>query len=799
MKKKLLVIRAAKVATLSVCVVLLVSVASIGILLLLSLPSKSGTAVLEGLNGDVKIARDKIGVPTIEGKSRIDVVRSLGYTHAQERFFQMDMQRRRAAGELAEVMGSRALPIDKYYKIFRFRDLAERVVRNLPDDHLELLEAYVSGINHGLADLTVKPFEYFLLNVEPEPWANEDTILVAYSLYSMLQNKEIWADWTLGTMSDTLPKPVFDFFVNNGSIYESALDESKRSILAIPPKQYFSYLNSHDKETVYHVPPEDDGSLVPGSNAWTVSGKHTANGNALLANDMHLDLLVPNIWYRTTLKYSTLEREDIMTVHGITLPGIPFVIIGSNGSVSWGITNAKIDTIDLVLLQTDENGTYYSKNGVFDLEEEATIINVKGKPPVNHVVKSSPFGPIFPYQINDIPVSVRWTALETDGFNLGLSSLETAGSVEEVMNNSDRIAGPALNLHVIDKFGSIGWSVIGSVPSRVDHHGQVPILSGSLSVLWKNNYAQLNLPKIVNPPNGFLWSANNRVLSDNHGNVITSSKFRNGARAAQIRDLLMENDKHDELSFLDIQLNDEARYLKRWKELFLRALQHSLDIDPDFPVLLELLRKWDGRASANSSAYYHLRNFRSFVATQVLGRILAPCYERDSRFNYTLFDYEEALWEIVNQAPDYLVDETHGSFEAELVFCIQRMLQAYRKRDRGYTELNELKWGNFNISKIRHPVLGGIPLISKLLSMPEVGQSGDSGMPRVSAPTFGASQRLVVNPGDESSGIFQMPGGQSSNPLSKHYGDMHRDWVEGNATSLVPGPVVKTLILKPKK
>ncbi|HEV2844927.1 MAG TPA: penicillin acylase family protein, partial [Thermoanaerobaculia bacterium] len=324
-----------------------------------SLPQLDGERALAGLSAPVEVERDDLGVPTVRGASRVDIARAIGFLHAQDRFFQMDLLRRQSAGELAEIIGAPALETDREHRVHRFRTRARRVQEAAPPADRALLAAYTEGVNAGLAALGEKPFEYLALRVDPAPWRPEDSILVVYSMFIELHDEDGSNESELGTLRDTLPREMFEFLAPAGTEWDAPIAGEAFATPPIPGPEVFDIRKrpAVARPKAASLRPEssweeDDGRAAIGSNNWAVAGSHSADGRALLANDMHLDIRVPNTWYR-----ASFARPDgaggTLRMTGVTLPGVPAIVVGSNGHVAWGFTNSYGDWTDLVELEVD--------------------------------------------------------------------------------------------------------------------------------------------------------------------------------------------------------------------------------------------------------------------------------------------------------------------------------------------------------------------------------------------------------------------------------------------------------------
>ncbi len=303
-----------------------------------SLPDLNGEIPLDGLTAEVEVARDAQGVPTIQGANRIDVARALGFVHAQERFFQMDLMRRRAAGELSELLGASMLDIDRYHRVHRMRARAERVVAEASHSESALLSAYVDGVNAGLEALEASPFEYVVLGSDPKPWSAPDSVLVVFSMFFELNDDRGSLESAQALLRDVLHPELAEFLDPAGTEWDAPLFGDALLPSAIPGPGAVEL----SEPPAARLEDEHELAADIGSNNWALAGSKTLHGGAILANDMHLGHTVPNLWYRAVMTYGSRRLV------GVTLPGTPALVVGSNGDIAWGFTNTGGDWVDLV-------------------------------------------------------------------------------------------------------------------------------------------------------------------------------------------------------------------------------------------------------------------------------------------------------------------------------------------------------------------------------------------------------------------------------------------------------------------
>ncbi|MEO6875066.1 MAG: penicillin acylase family protein [Opitutaceae bacterium] len=770
-----------------------------------SLPQLDGSATLAGLGAPVTVTRDALGVPTVKAVSRMDAARALGYLHAQDRFFQMDLLRRRGAGELSELFGNVALNADRTTRRHGFRALAKKVLDGLPPGDRALLTSYTAGVNAGLAALKEKPFEYLVLRVTPEPWRPEDSMLIIYAMTLDLQDSTGSYELSLATARDQLGNAGLAFFAPLLGPDDAALDGSTAPLAPIPAA---NVINVRNPEKVAHATrlsvhplfaatsvPEPD--LLPGSNCFALAGIHTATGAGLLANDPHLDLSVPNLWYRAEVEW----REPVAGhLVGVTIPGMPFVVIGSNGHIAWGLTNGFVDTGDLVTVpvNTIDRSLYRAPGHVelVPIEKHSDVIRVKGGDPVTIENDWTIWGPIVAKDGNGRPLAYHWTAYDPVATNLEFIRLESAQTTAQAVVIAHRAGMPAQNFVVADAAGQIAWTITGRLPKRFGYDGRLPTSWNFGDRGWKGFLPPDEVPTVIAPASGRLWTANNRALGDPALTLLGDSGYASPPRAAQIRDDLLPLEKAGPRDLLAIQLDDRARFLDRWQKLLLTVLTpEAVAHHPSRAELRQLVEHWGAAASVDSAGYRLVRAFRSRTADLALKPIFAPCVDAMPGFDWGRFHYESALWTMLQEKPLHLLAPQFSNWDALLLAAADQVIADVKQRN---LPLAKDTWGLRNTARIMHPFGHMLPSwLGGWLNMPADQLNGDTNMPRVQTPTFGASMRLAVSPGHEAEGLFQMPGGQSGHPLSPYYRAGHEAWVHGEPGPLLPGPTVHTFVLNP--
>ncbi len=763
----------------------------------------SGHTELSGLEGSVSIARDDLGVPDIQARNRQDAARALGYLHAQDRFFQMDLQRRSAAGEMAALLGPSQLKTDRDTRRHRFRMRAGQVLQNMDSQERSILEAYTAGVNAGLDDLKSRPFEYLVLRQKPQPWRPADSILTLYAMFldlsfSTASTEEAWAN-----VRDNLPPALVEFLLPRGNLWEAPLQNQSHPGVILPDsvqcdiRTWAVAGNSLDEFwAAQQQSPRHDSA---GSNNWAVAGSLTGHGGALLANDMHLGHMLPNIWYRARMSWP--EENEIRSLVGVTLPGLPMLVAGSNGRVAWGFTNSYGDWADLIILELDPDNPnrYRTEGGWEEISQTAEIIFQEEAKPDTLWVEETIWGPIWSTDTQGNRLVLRWSAHDRETVYSGLRTMETVNNVDEVVARAGSVGMPQQNLVCADSSGRIAWTIAGFIPRRVGWDGRLPVSWASGANRWDGYYSCAEQPRLVDPPEGRLWTANSRVTAGDDFKIVGDGGYGLGPRARQIRDDLRALQQPVEKDMLQVQLDDRAVFLAQWRELVIKTLQSQ---PPEIgslrdEFLKEVKDHWQGRAIPESVSYRLVRSFTYECIDGVYDVLTRACEDADSNFSSYWLPYRHAVtWELLNSQPAHLLPGLWTDWDDFILKAVDRTMVNATADGALFSDYT---WGNLNVVEVVHPFTWLAPWLSRWLSAPAEPLPGDSFMPRVQHRRSGASERLVVSPGREKDGILHMPGGQSGHPMSPFFLAGHKAWTEGLATSLLPGPEKYLLVLEPAK
>ncbi len=747
-----------------------------------SLPRQAGRAAVPGLAAPAQVEIDGLGIPRVHARSLDDAFQAQGFMHAQTRFFEMDLARRSAAGELAALVGRGALPLDEQSRPYGFRARARAVLAALPARERGWLEAYAAGVNAGLADLGSRPPAYWVLRERPQPWKPEDSLLVAYAFYTMLSDNERY-EQPQGVMKATLPASVYRFLTPTTSRFDRPLTALAADAtggyrpLPIPP----------DADLRAALAPTAPGPAVeppltgPASNEWAVAASRSATGQAMVANDPHLTLRLPNSFYRSELYW------DGHAARGLGIPGLPGIIVGATDRLAWGVTVSYVDQADWVVVEPAQDGRYRIPGGseAFGVDHER--IAVHGGAPVSLDVKTTRWGPVLGRDWRGRPLALHATWLEPDGLNLAMLNLLDAPSAAAAVEVVDGWHGPSLNWVFADTGGHIAWTVNGPIPKRRD-------LDGSLPESWAGGgrgwTGRLDPPRLEDPADGILFTANNRTLPEPDADALTHMWMR-PLRAKRIADMLAAHPGLDTHASLAMQLDTRAEGYDFVRDLALEVLSPA-ESDPALKRVRAHIAAWNGRADADEPGFRLLQVFYRALLQRVLSPLLARPLAADPKFVYRWPLADEPLRRLLETRPAALLA---GEFPSWRAYLRDVLVEAVRRLEHD-PHGPDAAWGDVNRLDVRHP-LARLPLLGRWLRLPSVPLSGSMVSVRVLAPDFGAVFRMDVAPGDPGAGVLEMAGGQSGHPLSQHFEDQERAWVRGTPAAFLAGPTAASFELVP--
>jgi penicillin amidase len=760
------------------------------------LPQLDGTTTLPGLQGEVTLERDNWGVPHIRASSVEDAVEAQGYVVAQDRLWQMDLLRRASRGQLSEILGPRTLKIDKDFRNLNFGRAADRDLQEMNPESRKLLEAYARGVNRFIEQhRETLPMEFTLLKYKPQPWQPTDSLVLTGYMYRTLtdtREREIHRAVVAAKAGPELAKDLFSdessmdhFVVGDPNVKERAnadADDEDDDEDEMDSEDVLKANLSHP-ELLESISKPDLTSLLAtqveqwlragqhdirgtlGSNNWVVNGAHTATGKPLLANDTHLELTIPPIWYEIHM------TAPGWNVKGITFPGAPLVIIGHNDRIAWGFTNNGADVLDLYIETFNPaNPDEYRVNGKWkkaDVYDE--VIKVKGAPDEHMRLVVTRHGPVLQNE-SDKSYAMRWTALEPGGLANSYNWMGKAKNWKQFREVMRQVWGPAQNVAYADVDGNIGYVMAARVPIRKKGHGEVPVPGDTDDYEWTGYIPFEQLPQSFNPESGLIVTANARVTGPDYKPYLTD-RWEEPYRTARIYDLL--HDKHDlrPEDMLKVQTDTYSYPHVFIGEQLVAAARIAPPKDPRAQKLIQQAKDWNGIADVNSSvvtfldaAMYrsldlilepHLGKETELYSWRKLAFLQKVLTERPARWLPTEFkNYDELLGAAADRAVKRLEEETHSA------------------------DPEDWAWKRFNYLDMLHPI-GREGILKKLLSKSGQAQSGTLFSPRAASRDHGPSERFVANLGDWDKSILLIPAGQSGQPGSEHYLDQFSYWFEG--------------------
>jgi penicillin amidase len=791
------------------------------------LPLKEGTIAVKGLNAQVRMDRDAKGIVTIAGTSAADVLRGIGFAHAQDRYFQMDALRRFSAGEVSEVAGAFMLESDKSLRVLGLRAIARKSVEALSAPNRALLDAYVEGVNAGYASLPSPPPEYTLLGVTPAPWTAEDSALVMFTFACQLQGgAEGWKEErALGIMLETLDPAVYTFATSSLHPKDVPLFGPRNpGVMDLPPlptpEQFTTRAmkpaDALNSERIITMGPAEQEECFAGSNNFAVDSTRSKDGRAIVCGDPHLMLQAPNIWYRARLELAGAREVSSMT--GVTAPGVPAVIMGawsvvpSDGSApsparqfAWTMTNVQADLMDTVIIEEVQPGkTYVTPAGETPYTVRQETVKVKGTPGVDIEVLETIWGPVVGKNHTGKPLAMKWMAMEPGTFVFEtLTALESPPrTMEEMLHYLVNAIDPAQNCVVGDGSGKIGYVLSGAYPLRRGFDGSIPTAwsdgsRGWEGEAWPRELGEMKRPRFTTAPQslgGVVVTANNRVWDVERTTQIGFGGD-NPWRASRADEILRSRTDWDEASLQKVALDTRVERFEIYRDIILTTGVQ----DTRFSAAHTLAKEWNGTADADQVGYRLVRRYSQRVRDAINTALLAPAIEKARAAGLTL-EYvigDNSARRIIQERPLHLLPRVTPDITTWEKF-FEHMLELTLADLAASKAGMEAAWGKVNTSAINHPIGGAIPgPLGARFNFPPHAQSGDGSALRVASATFGASTRFVVSPLHLSDGFMHMPGGQSGNPASEHYKDMHAAWIKGEATPFMPGERRFTLVLEP--
>jgi penicillin amidase len=775
------------------------------------------TVSVAGLRGRVTVRRDERGIPYIEATNDDDLYFAQGYVTASDRLWQMDLLRRNVRGELAEIFGEAALGEDKRHRTFGTAHVVEETVKHLPPNLNQALTSYAKGVNAVIDSLNDKtmPVEFRLLQYKPRPWTPADSLCVGKLLAEYLSNS-----WQLDIMRGammSLPKEKRDALLPETSPLDVIVVGSDRARMAsirplgtqssrlLVAKDILTEINSsledqrQSFERIGLTPPGPD--TFQASNNWVVSGRHTASGKPLLANDPHIPASVPNIWYQTELS------APGMHVAGVTFPGAPGIVIGHNDFIAWGATNLGPDVQDVYVEKFDKDNPnrYMTPKGWVAAEIRHEQINVRKNPidpksvqPQTIDVTVTRHGPII-LEKDGVRYALRWPALDPANLEItGIFDANRARNWKEFTEGLSKYSGPTQNFVYADVDGHIGYYGAGKIPIRKTGDGSVPYDGATNDGEWTSYIPFAKLPHVLDPPSGIIVTANQRIVGKDYPYFL-SHNWAPPYRARRIYDLLSANPKLTIDDFRKIQGDTYSIAMRTFAQAAAKSFKGNmsghLEAREQAVKIAAELQSWDGMMNADSHMAALVSQMRGLFRTRILRAELGP----DLYSNYTWAQSEILIDRIATEQPGEWLPKEFRSFEdlfgASYVEARKNLTQSF-----GADE-SQWVWGKIAVVRFDH-YLARVPLVGAQFAIAPFPQNGSGGSVNVGSSV---SMRFIADPGDWDKTQNGIPLGESGTPNSTHWKDQLDDWRNVTPRALpfsksaIESATKETIVLTPKQ
>jgi penicillin G amidase len=768
-----------------------------------SLPTLDGSVTLPVLKQSVTVDRDQWGRPWIRANSLEDLVAAQGYVMAQDRLWQMDLLRRASAGELSEIFGDVAFEVDKENRTLGMRVAAERAAADSAPEIRGLLDAYASGVNQYI-DRRAKrlPIEFLALGYKPRPWTAADTYLISLYMYKTLTStwkEKLNRQWIVQKVGGDRARDLFvedsplDHFIVGGEAVGARSDAARRTTQTLtpllPPGTYAPPFAPHEwnDAEAFLAQFDDESSEIIGSNNFVVSGAHTASGKPLLANDTHLGLGVPCIWYLVHL------TAPGWNVEGFALPGAPMVIIGHSDRIAWGFTNSNADVQDLYAETFDPaNALAYHVNGAWRTAEvRRETIHVRGKADVAMDVVVTRHGPIVYRETaseGGRAYALRWTALEPGGLDFGFPFLGRAKNWNEFIETTKHIAGPGQNTIYADVDGNIGFTIPARIPIRVNGNGALPVPGDNDDHEWKGYIPFDELPRALNPPEGIIATANARTVGPGYKYYL-SDRQAGPYRTERIYELLLGRTGLTPADCNAVQ-NDVLSLPNRFlAQQIVAAARVAKAKNPRAEELIAKLDGWDAEARAASPETTFVEYTRNALFHNLLAPLLGArvtdyeLWEPESVYGNVWWRDKVFLENVLRARPPVWLPKAYGTYD-ELIAASADQAATELEKETNSTDPTAWEWGRLHRLDMIHP-LGRSGLLHTLLSIGPYPSNGTVDTVRAMGMGHGPSMRLVVDLANFDDSLMEITTGESGQFSSPYYKDEFPEWFAGRG---IPAP-----------
>ena len=741
-----------------------------------ALPQLDGQLRLPGLTAPVTVRRDRHGIPHIEAANLDDLFEAQGYVTAQDRLWQMDMARRMAAGEVAELLGSKLIDHDRTQRVLGIRANAERLATTLSERDRRYFEDYARGVNAFIDQhqQNLSP-EFRLLGYKPKPWQPVDSLLVVMSMNQMLDedwDTKITRERVTARLGPTLAAALYptgswrdhpptqmppDLTAPQENIPDIPLDETQTSVEDL----------LHLRGVLQSGRARCEG-CAPGSNEWVVSGAHTGSGKAMLSNDMHLAHGIPNIWYEGDLKAGDFH------VAGVTVPGIPYIVAGHNGHVAWGFTALYGDMQDIYVEQVNAQDEYKAADGWHPVEHGRETIHVRFSKDVIVETARTGHGPVI---LQLLPgekrvLALRWSAYDPKSTGVPLLDIDAAANWQDFRAALGRWWGPSQNVVYADDQGHIGYQAVGFIPYRPQGISGVPIADENHE--WQGFVPFEQLPSTLDPANGVIATANARITPDGYPYQLTLG-WADPYRNERIWKWLAGKDKLTAPDMLKLQTDVYSEVDQELAQRFAYAIDHAKNTDARLRQAADLMRSCDGVLGVNSAP--------AAIVEAANGAFWQMLLKPKIGDDWKLYHWPEsgfAREELVMHAPAGWLPQQYPTWDDFLTDVVRQGLET------GHAPVDLVKWryGQEHTVELEHPLYGLLPWFKGWTGTGALPQSGGKSTVKQVDRDVGPSQRLTVDWSDVDQATENIVMGESGDPLSAHYRDQWPYWYGGTTFAL---------------
>jgi len=770
----------------------------------LALPEIDGTVAVAGLSAPVRVTRDGHGVPTIDANTLDDLFFAQGYVTAQDRLFQMDLMRRAAEGDLAEIVGDVALKHDRQQRILGIRATAEKGALNATPEDRQRFEAYARGVNAFIQSHRDRlPLEFRILGYSPRQWTLQDSLAIAYQMIETLSISPKAALTREKILAKLGPELTADLYVNTSSRDHPptmttssggggpAEHEAPTTVSMVASSTSIPDLLQPFLEDFMR-----DQPAPMGSNNWVVSGTHTTTGKPLLSNDMHLGHQIPNLWYEAHLHSGDFD------VVGVTLPGNPYVLVGHNRRIAWGCTNVGPTVEDAYIETFNEQGQYLTPAGWKSPEVRREVIHVKHKPDVIVDVQLTRHGPI----VSDLSpgetrkIALRWTLY--DGIGNPFFHVDSAQDWRQFHKALSEFDAPGQNLVYADVDGNIGYQTTGKVPIRANGDGSLPVDGSNDAHEWTGYIPFDKLPSVLNPTSGLIATANGRISPDKYPYSI-SVEWEAPWRTDRIYRVLASGRKFSLADMLGLEMDIYSELDQFVADKLVFAADHAKNASARAHKAADILRDWNGQMNGNLAAPTIVSDARAELMRLLLDPKLgpAPADGSDSGMSWKSYHWMmETAWleNVLSQRPQRWLPPGMTSFDDVLVASLEETVK------KAPEDLNSWKWGAENSLTIQNPILGRIPVLRRWTGPGEQLQSGSVYTVKAAGRDYGPSERFTADLSDLDASTLNVVTGNAGNFLSPHYMDQWQAWYTGYtfvlpfSRSAVEKAAAHRLMMRPK-